>query len=77
MSIQINVKKLAGSNRVSTYGVELTDTIKVLKLKITDKEGGMPAEAFRLIYLGQQVEDSKTVADYSVEEGSTLYLVLR
>lgn len=38
---------------------------------------GIPPGEQRLIFAAQQLEDHRTLADYRVREGDTLYLVLR
>ena len=46
--------------------VEHSDTIKDIKLKISDKIG-IPAEQLvNFIYLGKFLEDSRTLADYEI-----------
>ncbi|KAF3941630.1 NEDD8 [Dactylella cylindrospora] len=51
--------------------------IQVLRIKerVEEKEGIPPAQQ-RLIYGGKQMADDKTAADYNLEGGATLHLVL-
>lgn len=68
---QIFVKTMSG--KTLTIDVESEDTIRHVKVDIESKEGISP-DLQRLTYAGTELEDSKTLADYSVSKEATLFL---
>ena len=73
--MQIFVKTLVEG---VTYSFDLkpTDTVDHLRLCLQDRKG-IPPDQLRLIFGGKQLETGHTLADYGIQEGSTIHSALR
>ena len=60
----------------SAYAVEASSMVEDVKSLIQEKEG-VAVAAQRLLFAGKQLEDSCSLAEYNVQEESTLTLALR
>ena len=56
--------------------VHPTDTIANLKKKIKDRKGFPAGEQHHLVFRGRELEDDRTVGYYSIQNNSTLNMVL-
>lgn len=72
--MQIYLKTLAG--RTIVMSVEPDETVDSLKKKIEQRED-VPPNQQRIIFSGKQLEDGRTLDEYSIINRSTLHLVLR
>ena len=72
--LEIYVKTLTG--KTFTVKVKPGDTTENLKANIQDKKG-FPPNQQRLIFANKRLENGCTVRDYNIQNGDTLYLVLR
>src|SRR5690606_37842874 len=72
-SMLIFVKKEDGKSLV--IAAESSDSIQQIKQKIQDKADIPPAQQ-QLFFGGAELEDGRTLADYNIQNGNTLNLVL-
>ena len=72
--MQLFIKTLTG--KTMTVNVEGTDTVAVLKSKLTEREG-IPADQQRLVFAGKNLEDDRVLSEYNIQKESTINLLLR
>eukprot|EP00052_Salpingoeca_macrocollata_P028780 m.282933 g.282933 ORF g.282933 m.282933 type:complete len:80 (-) comp22900_c10_seq1:74-313(-) len=71
--MQIKVKTLTGKE--IELDIESTDLVRRIKERIEEKQG-IPPEQQRLIFGGKPMGDDKSMADYKIQGGAVLHLVL-
>ena len=72
--MQIFVKFLHG--KTIAVDVAASDTIQQVK-EIFQTESGIPADQMRFGKDGKTLEDGRTLDDYNIRQGSTIYVLLR
>jgi len=73
VTMLIKVRTLTGKE--IELDIESDYKVSLIKEKVEEKEGIPPVQQ-RLIFGGKQMVDEKTAADYALEPGVTLHLVL-
>lgn len=73
-TMQIYVRYLTG--KTLTYDADPTDTIRLIKIFIEFREG-IPSDQMRLVFSGMKLEDNRTLADYNIQQKSTIYLIIK
>jgi ubiquitin C len=74
LRIHLGIKTLVGN--IMTLEVDSSDTIAVVKTRIFDGTC-IPPDYQDLLFAGKKVEEDRTLADYNIQNGSILDVVLR
>jgi hypothetical protein len=74
LALTLFIKTLTGMTYTLTCSVD--DTIEAVQALIQER-AGIPADHQRFIWAGRQLEEGRTLRDYSVPDESTFQLVLR
>ena len=69
-----NLKIKTITNRELCCNYEEDYTVRMLKESIEFKEG-MPIDQFKLIFAGQQMEETKKLTDYKIQPGTFIIMV--
>ena len=72
--MQIFITRMTG--KTVTIDASDGDTILLIKEKFQDKEGLSPAQVC-LLFGGHELDDDKTLADYSIDKETTLTMIER
>jgi len=70
---QIFVKTL--NSKTITIEVEHSDTIKIIKAKIQQKEG-IPSSKIQLVFAGRPLQEERTLSHYNIQKETTLHLLV-
>ncbi|WVZ61614.1 hypothetical protein U9M48_011462 [Paspalum notatum var. saurae] len=70
-TMHLFVKNVTG--QTLTLYVESSYTVASIKVMLYEKEGASPIQQ-RLIYQGRQLEDRRTLADYNMQDQSTIHM---
>ena len=68
------VKTLTQSGKLISLEYDPNDTVAAVKTSVEEKEG-IPSNQQYLMFAGKWLDDDKTLYDYSIPNGSTLYLI--
>lgn len=75
--MQIFVKTLQSGTGGTQFDVESSTTVEDLIHQIHDKGllAGVAEDSLKLIYAGKQLENGRTLGDYTVRAGSFMYVM--
>jgi ubiquitin len=76
IAVQMEIFIMTLTRRSFSLRVNSSDTILNVKEKILYKDG-TPVHNQRLVFDDKQLEDNLTLANYNIQEKSTIHLVLR
>lgn len=73
-TMQIYVRNLTGKTLICD--ADPTDTIRLIKIFIEFREG-IPSNQMKLVFSKMKLEDNRTLADYNIQQKSTIYLIIK
>ncbi len=74
VEMELYIKELDGHTTVVYAAASVT--IEQLKARVQDLNG-TPPDQQRLVFMGKQLEDGRTLAEYNIERSSTIHLIKR
>ena len=74
--MQIFVKICLDASKTVTVDVAPSDDVSALVVKVADKTG-LPADTWRLLVAGRQLEDGRPLSTYAIQKESTVHLMSR
>ena len=72
--MQIYVRYLTGKTLICD--AEISDTIRLIRIFIELHEG-IPIDQMKLVFSKMKLEDNRTLADYNIQQKSTIYLIIK
>jgi len=76
MSHYINLTVINIKGGLSTTLIQPSATVFQLKQQLQD-ERGLVIDRLRIMFAGKQLSDDRTLADYNIQDGASIHILLR